>query len=108
MEKVKFIQNTTEDVLLPITWWTVKMYKILSVWETREIFLKYPWVSTNQVESIQANDELILKMCLSWNFENEDWSDTELNIENLKKLPIQDLNILNQKVLDCFQKDKKK
>lgn len=103
MGTIKFTDvRKFETIELPsFKWSEVVIYTSLQTQKQREIFIKYPWLSSWDVaDTTKALWEMLEASIKSWNFtiEDKDWNDIPMPItmENLGKLPTDDYLVLTK------------
>ena len=75
-----------------------------------EIYTSLLYGETLEVD-INKNDQeqllqIVCKIIKSWNFTDKDKKDLPITSENIKKLPVEDINFLAQRITDLYSKKK--
>lgn len=106
-EKIVFGAREQVTVDLPISKGEVKMYKFLTVAETREITAKHPLAGDpTQLDAQDANVEMLLKLIVSWNFTDENGVDLPVSKEILQQFVAPDMEALGNVVAEAMSKKK--
>lgn len=105
--KVVFGLREQTTVNLPVSKGEVKMYKFLTVAETREITAKYPHAAdATHIDAQDANVEMLLKLIVSWNFTDENGVDLPVSGDILKQFVAPDMEALGNVVAEAMTKKK--